>query len=54
MHKKNHLYYYFENDVRKHDSIAQLYKYEKENHRLEVRNSTVKTVVFQKRYINKI
>jgi hypothetical protein len=31
MHKMNHLYYYWENDVRKQDSIAQLYKYEKEN-----------------------
>ena len=34
MHKKNHLYYYWENSMRKHDSIAHLYKYEKEKSEL--------------------
>ena len=64
MHKMNHLYYYWENDVRKQDSIAQLYKYEKENQKYCILKKQLSQIesqkfysgnrFFQKTYTNKI
>ena len=46
----NHLYYYWENDVRKHDSISQLYKYEKENQSYCILKTQLSRIGSQKFY----
>ena len=64
MHKMTDLYYYWENDVKKQDSITQLYKYEKENQNYCILKKQLSQIgswkfysgnpFFQKTYTNKI